>query len=991
MELISGSYKALEEEFLKYFAEIKKEPLEKVLIITQSRRLAQSLKEKLLSSSECLSCVFWQDLLGLVCAVNQTSDNYIPLRQKTSLDYFKLKDFLQRHNFNTSAGYVHALESSFMDMQNALIMPEDLLKIEEFDSSLYTKDLKDLIFIYQNYLDLAKASGRSSYKDFFTSAYDNIAQNKYLAQFKQIIFYGIYDFTALQYDILKEVSQNYPTAVFFPYEDIPAYKYIKDFYLTNIVGLSSKHKQALLPKSELETFCTHLFENSEGRGIKYKAPIKIIDTSGALDQVKSAAKEVLLLRKKGLAFKDIAICARSLEPYKDYFIQIFEQNTIPININFEDLFKTRPLINICINLLNIARNNFNKDSVLSFINSPYLKNKQSSWAQTIKNIGVQTGFEQWMSLLEQAIADGDSSALTLKNLLTQLKRRVELLEKPASFSVLANQAKDIFNIFLDLEQLTQEDQKLLDTLDRILEEISSFDKVRAANAGEFLDEFDYLVEQEKINIVVNLENSLTIADIMNLRGQSFKAIIILGLNEGQLPACVSEDPIFKDSWRGSLDKIGYNVKISAQRYWEEKLFFYIALSAARDKAVLIYERCDNEGKLKIDSIYLSLLEKILDKAEIFSLSRRPVEQLLEWYKISPDLLNPQEAAILASVKGNFVLAARLLKKEEKLFASAFSLSLEGSLGARDLVCRAKGPLWEHITKKGMSPSSLQNAYLCPARYLFENILKREDTSVLQRDQIDSRDRGNLAHKILEQFYQHLAKNKLFDKIFANGSLEILQDFIYQNLPEQGYKKYGLYPLLWLIFCKDIEKEIKDFVVKDLTRLQENNKVPSYFEKDTCADLGPFKIHGKIDRIDVSEDKNFFDVIDYKTGTMKNKGTPVRLIFTLANFQGPIYFELAKILPDLKNCNPDKMIYGSLKDKDFKEIDYQNYLTFKDKFWQAITFLKDLIEDGLFIITPGPQNCLYCNYADICRKNHGPSQRRAFFSAQAKKLTEFRKE
>ncbi len=991
MELISGSYKALEEEFLKYFTEIKKDPLDKVLVITQSKRLAQSLKEKLLSSSECLSCVFWQDMLGLVYAVNQTSNNYVPLRQKTALDYFKLKDFLQKNKFNSSMGYVRALEASFMDMQNALIMPQDLLKIEELDSSLATKDLKDLVFIYQNYLDLTKSSGRSSYKDFFTSAYDNIAQNKYLGGFKKIIFYGIYDFTSLQYDILKEVSQNYSTAVFFPYEDIPSYKYIKDFYLTNIVGISTKHKEASLPKSELETFCRHLFETPEEQGAKYKVPIKIIDTSGILDQIKSAAKEVLLLHKQGLSFKDIAVCARSLEPYKDYIIQVFEQNAIPININYEDLFKARPLINICINLLNIVRNNFNKDSVLSFINSPYLKNRQPYWAQTIKNIGVQTGFEQWITLLDQAIEKGDNCALTLKILLTKIKEKVSLLEEGISFNTLALRAKEIFNLFLDLENLTEEEQKLFDILERILKDLSAFDKVRPAKRGEFLDEFNYLVEQEKINIVVNLENSLTIADIMNLRGQSFKAVIILGLNEGQLPASVSEDPIFKDSWRSSLEKIGFSIKISAQRYYEEKLFFYIALSAASDRAILIYERCDSEGKVKISSIYLSLLIKILDKVEVFSLSRRPAEQLLEWYKIAPDLLNPQEAATFTALKGNFALSAKFLKKEEDLFASAFSLSLEGPLGDRDLICRQKGPLWEHVNKKGLSPSSLQKAYLCPAQYLFDNILKREDTSVLQRDQIDSRDRGNLAHTILEQFYKHLAKNKLFDKIFAEGSLNILQDFINQNLPKQGYKKYGLYPLLWLIFCKELEQEIKDFIVKDLTRLQEENKIPSYFEKDICARLGPFKIHGKIDRIDLSKDNTLFDVIDYKTGAMKNKGSTFKLIFTLANFQGPIYFELAKSLPELKKYIPDKMAYGSLKDKAFKEIDYDEYLTFKDKFYKAIEFLESLIEDGLFIINPGVQNCQYCDYADICRKNHGPSQRRAFFSAQVKKLTEFRKE
>lgn len=989
MELINGSYKALEEAFVEHFNKIKTEPLDKVLIITQSQRLNQRLKERLLSSEECLSCVFWQDILGLVYNINQASDNYIPLKQKTALDYFKLKDFLQKNNFNTSPGYIQALQATFLDLQNALIGPRDLLKIKEFDEALYTKDLKDLIFIYQNYLKLTKTEEEISYKDFFIAALDKIEKNSYLAQFKQIIFYGIYDLTSLQYDIVKATCQNYPTAIFYPYEPLPAYKYVQDFYLANIIGLSTEHKKAQLPKTELETFCSHFFEASAQQKETYSADIKIIDTSGTLDQVKSAAKEVLLLHKAGLAYKDMALCARSLEPYKDYITQVFEQNAIPINVNFEDSFAAKPLVNVCVNLLNIARNNFNKDSVLSLLSCPYLIDRQDSWGQTIKDIGVQTGFEQWMDLLDQARLSDYESALSLKSFLIKLEQKVSLLEEAASFATLVLRAKDIFNTFINLEKINDEEQKYLETLYKILDEIVSFDKVRPAKKGEFLDEFTYLVNLEKINIVVDLENSLTVADIMNLRGQSFKTVIVLGLNEGVFPLTISQDPVFKDSWCAVLQQLGYSLKVSAQRYYEEKLFFYFALSAASDKVVLIYERCDSEGKVKIPSVYLTWLEKSLDKVERFSLSRRPAEQLEQWHKIAPDLLNPQEAAIFTALKGNFSLVAQLLEKEEDLFASAFSLSLDGALGSRDLVCQAKGPLWHHITDKGMSPTSLQNIYLCPAKYLFENILKREDVSILQRDKLDPRDSGTLAHKILEEFYLYLSQRNLFEQVFAGGSLNILQGFIDKNLKEQDYKKYGLYPLLWISFCKKTEKALKEFIYTDLTNIQNKKQIPTYFEKYLSADLGAFKIQGKIDRIDLCHDNSAFSIMDYKSGSVKRDGA-VSLIFGKGNFQGPIYFELAQNIPELKNCSPSEMAYAYIKENELKKITYEGYLTFKEKFFEIIDFLKGLIEEGLFIINPEGPACQYCSYVSICHKNHEPSKERAFFSKQVSKLREYRK-
>ena len=984
MELINGSYKALEKEFLDYFGKIKKEPLEKVLIITQSARLSQRLKEKLLSSRECVACVFWQDILGLVSNINQASDNYIPLKQKRALDYFKLKDFLQRYNLNTSAGYIKALQASFMDMQNALIMPQDLLKIKEYDETLYTKELKELIFIYQNYLKLTAQTGKSSYKDFFTSALENIENNKYLSQFKQIIFYGIYDWTNLQYDILKAISRAYPTALFFPYEEIPSYKYIQDFYLTNILGLGGEHKNVSKPLTELEKFSTYLFENSKEE--KFKADLKIIDAAGTLGQVQSAAKEVLILHKQGFDFKDIAVCARSLESYKNDLIRVFKQNDIPLNINSEENFSSQPLISFCLNLLNVVKNNFHRDSVLSFITSPYLKADCTDWEQVIKNIGVQTGFNQWMNLLDIAKEKGIVSATSLKNFLEQLEQKVSLLNEAASFSFLVSRTKEIFNDFLNFDILNAEEQNLFTLLENILEELSSFDEVRFCNKGEFLEELTYLTEQKKINVVVNLQNSLTIADIMNLRGQSFKVIILLGLNESAFPAKVSEDPVFKDFWRSILQRLGYNIKLSVQRYQEEKLFFYLALSSASDKAILIYQRCDDKGKEQVSSIYLNWILKYCEDIKTFYLSKSPEQQMLTWYQISPDLLTRQEAAVLSSLKGDYILAANLIESEEEdLFLQAFSLSLPSALGEHDLICQSQGPLWQYIIKKGLSPSSISNLYKCPARYLFSAILNRKDIDILQPDKFDDRDKGNLYHDILNQFYSYLKERNLLDKISPVGSGEILQNFIKDNIKETDYKQYGLYPLLWAVNCQEMEEKLKEIVALDLAYIEKEKQIPSYFEKNISAEIGHLKIHGQIDRIDISSDGKSFNITDYKSGDFSVPREKKEIVFKNVNFQVPFYFELAKNIPELSSLEPLKMIFLAFKDKKQKGISYSDYLAFKKEVWTLAEFLQDLVKEGFFIITPGSHSCKYCQFEDICRKKHSASQRRAYLSAQATKL------
>ncbi|MDR1684447.1 MAG: hypothetical protein LBR90_03185, partial [Elusimicrobiota bacterium] len=72
----------------------------------------------------------------------------------------------------------------------------------------------------------------------------------------------------------------------------------------------------------------------------------------------------------------------------------------------------------------------------------------------------------------------------------------------------------------------------------------------------------------------------------------------------------------------------------------------------------------------------------------------------------------------------------------------------------------------------------------------------------------------------------------------------------------------------------------------------------------------------------------------------------------------------------------------------KDLPYDEYLALRPKFLQLLSFLKQTAKEGLFIINPGKDNCLFCRYEDLCRKAHGATLRRAKNSAGAKKLKEY---
>ena len=72
----------------------------------------------------------------------------------------------------------------------------------------------------------------------------------------------------------------------------------------------------------------------------------------------------------------------------------------------------------------------------------------------------------------------------------------------------------------------------------------------------------------------------------------------------------------------------------------------------------------------------------------------------------------------------------------------------------------------------------------------------------------------------------------------------------------------------------------------------------------------------------------------------------------------------------------------------KSFSLSEYEAVREPFERAVKYRLDLAREGVFLITPCEDTCKYCAFADICRKDHVPSLRRAALSAQAVKLRSF---
>lgn len=1016
MHLFTGNFDALEEHFLDFISLGGKDPFDKVLVVLPSQRLQNSLRRGLADAGGCISGVTFSNFTALSAGINfAAGPEAKPLLPAGPQQDFIIKDILSSYSsLPPSRGYSKAFKAAFRDLISAEVSVKDLLDLKnsgELPSPEQQKNLDEFIVCYNRYNEQIRKDGFDSYGEFFRKAALNAAHNPYLKGFKYIIFYGFYDLTALQYNLFKEICRGFDARVYFPYEDGPAFSFTKNFFEAYIYPLAKTAEKLQKTQTPPALAAKNIFESSAS--VTQNAEMKFISVSGTAAEVQAAAKEVLLLNEKHhIPFNKIAVFARSMENYKYDIPSVFARNKIPVNYSFDFPLVNHPLAAFVYNLLSLGRNDFYSADAAAVLASPYFKNGKNGWRDIIKNSGITGGLSQWDGLTdlyvnsknEQAKEAFRQNAAEITAAVKLLSKYYPELEAAGNFDFLAEKATAFIETFTSSE-LSAQEQNIFNAVKDIISETGGFSEIRKQAArGEFLEEVLSALKEAVYNKTESYENAVQAADIMALRGQGFEAAVFLGMNEGLLPAAPAPDPVLKEEYRALLQKIGFLIHTQNERYFEEKLLFALALSSVKGKCAFIFERSGDDGKPKIPSLYLSRLAetagKNLKEPDLF-LSRRESEKLKQW---PFELLNKSEVSAYAAL--NCPNNAQILhtafnpgnQQDENLktmLSRAPYLAFNaGGLNFYDGIVSKNNPLYIKIEQKGLSPSAMRLLWLCPGAYFFKNVIRVNEPAEYDRAKIPSNAKGTLHHEILQNFYQYIMKQNLLDKLSAESAGKLFDEFAEAFLPPEKYKEYGLYPLLWKTLCRDIKKNLRGLIEADIPVLLQRGLRPSFFEYHLEAEAEfagrKLKLHGESDRIDVNPESKACRIVDYKT--TKENASMARAVFEKGILQPPLYMIMLENSEDetMRGLNPEEAVLLAVEEdgKREKSLSAGDYELIKTEFEKAVNYRVDLAENGEFIITPSAHACEYCAYADVCRKDHAPSLRRARNSAQAGKLRSF---
>jgi ATP-dependent helicase/DNAse subunit B len=353
-QLFTGPFREIESSFLAdLIAQRKSDPLSSLLVVAPSGRLVTHLQTRLLECRVGFLNIHFLDFQRLATRIMEEEDpGEGRVAREPALVREILNDFLEgredipflsrreliRPGQPVPKGLPGALASTLKDLQDSGARVVDLAQVAR-DGHLGEAEEDAIPILELNVLlyDVLRKKGLRVNADLLRRAAERVSQSAWIQSLKGLFIYGFYDLTGVQLELLLALASHPDARVYFPYEEgNPAYAYAE--------------KLLKDPAFASKTSSDGGGETGEGR--KHSSPIthhpspltEVWSCSGARDEVWIAAKKMLELARQGVAYDQMCLTARSLEPYLGVIREVLEAHRIPYSLHMEELVGAWPII-----------------------------------------------------------------------------------------------------------------------------------------------------------------------------------------------------------------------------------------------------------------------------------------------------------------------------------------------------------------------------------------------------------------------------------------------------------------------------------------------------------------------------------------------------------------------------------------------------------------------------------------------------------------------
>ncbi len=651
--------------------------------------------------------------------------------------------------------------------------------------------------------------------------------------------------------------------------------------------------------------------------------INIFAASNLYSEIEYVAREIKkLVRDKGYRYRDIAVVSGDFEGYRGELKRSFIEYHIPYFMDEKRNIMDHPIVEFVLSALDIIIKGYPKHEVFRFIKTGFTGLSKDE-GEILENYGLQYGIrgKGWLEdfdLGDEDLEDINNSRLLiikpLKNL--QGKIRENKTSKNitrALFEFLqemeVHEKLDIWIKDLEAEgrfEYVNENAQIWNTMMEIFDQIYEI----LGDSPISLREYRKLLESGfascELGVIPSTIDQVLIGNLERSKSHDIRTLFVVGVNDGILPSYHEDEGVLLNHERNHLKELGLELAINEEKsLLMDNFLIYTTFSKPRDSLYLCYALGDEEGRAKRPSILIDRLKKIFPKIEVKS-------------EILQERDNPLR--LVSTPRSTFKYLVENLRLyldgrgfndlwwdvydwyfKESSWNSKRDLVLEGLFYQNRLgyVKEAKARSLYSLPIRS-SVSRLESFARCPFSHFISYGLRPKERKVFE---VEGPDIGRVFHYSMERFakkskeqnidWRHMNKTECQD-IVGEVMGELAKEFQHGIMLSTHRYQYLMTRLtqvstraLWTLLqqLKTGKFEIYGHEVP----FGLGRKIPPIIIQLDDGEL--IYLEGRIDRVDIlrMEGKNYFKVIDYKSG---NKAFDLSDIYNGLQLQLLVYLEAA---------------------------------------------------------------------------------------------------
>lgn len=615
-----------------------------------------------------------------------------------------------------------------------------------------------------------------------------------------------------------------------------------------------------------------------------------------------AAQIISLARERGYRWKDIAVICNDMNVYGGLIKRVFHEYRIPFFIDEKKDIMNNPIIILILSLLDIIQRGYRYEDVFHCIKTGFCDLKTDE-CEKLENYVLKYGIcgNRW----KQEFEIGDEDFLDQVNQwrLTFINPLIKLEDKLRGKKNYAQITTALFEVL--------EEMRIPDKIEDKVEKLTEYNYYALASENSriwniVMEIFDQMVEimgdQEvtlkeykkvleagfgsyEIGIIPTTIDEVLIGNIQRSKSQDIKALFVIGVNDGVLPANREEEGILTGEEKDFLEEKGLEIGLNREmRSLEESFLIYSALSKPSDYLWLSFALADEEGRALRPSLIIERFKQIFSKLEIKS-------DLISDRQVQLEMISTPESTFKYLIQNlrqwldgkqmedfwwdvyGWYYGNSKWQESRSLMINGFSHQNQvAGIGQERARCLYNLPLRSSISR-------LEQFVSCPFAHFIRYGLSPREREMYT---VDAPDIGDIFHNSLSAFASKLEENNLNWFELEREKCELIMD----EVMDEQVLNHGHGVLASNYRYKYLAERLKRISRRAVWTLTEHLKsgrfIPLGYEI-RFGDGGVFPaieidlengeklyLEGRIDRVDILDDNNasYVKVIDYKSGEKK---------------------------------------------------------------------------------------------------------------------------